>query len=298
MTDANETSFPQGTQPVVVAHDLGPGGRRAADLGGVFARALGAPLRLVHAMDTAADADLGAVPAGLTPAVEVLKARIAARVATGREALDAEVARLHAAGCADVAGEHVEGRPAEALVDAARRAHAQLLAIAAHSGEPTPSAPAHGVSRLLGSTAERVVRHAGVPVVVAPDAPASAGLCAGAPWLVGIDLGDTSRPPLEAAQRLSARFGGRIVAVHAAKPGEPDRALELAHFVGAGGDAATLTLEGDVADVFARAAASEGCAALLLGVHEHRGLLAKALGRDALGPTFRTTQLPVICVPG
>jgi nucleotide-binding universal stress UspA family protein len=298
MSDANETSFPQGTQPVVVAHDLGPGGRRAADLGAVFARALGAPLLLIHAMDTAADADLGAVPAGLTPAVEILRARIAARVAAERAALDAEVARLRSAGCANVVSEHVEGRPAEALVDAARHARAQLLAVAAHSGEPTASAPAHGVARLLGSTAERVVRHAGMSVVVAPDAPAPAGLCAGAPWLVGIDLGETSRPPLEAAQRLSARFGGRIVAVHAAKPGDPDRALELAHFVGAGGDAATLTLEGEAAEVFARAAASEGCAAVLLGVHEHRGLLAKALGRDALGPTFRTTQLPVICVPG
>jgi nucleotide-binding universal stress UspA family protein len=297
MSDANETSFPGDTQPVLVAHDLGPGGRRAADLGALFARALGAPLRLVHAMDTAADADFGAVPAGLSPAVEVLKARIAARIAAERTALDAEVVRLRATGLTDVASKHVEGRPSEALVETAQQAHAQLVVVAAHSGEVAPHTEAHGLARLLGSTAERVVRHAGVPVVVAPDEPAAAGLCSGAPWLVGVDLGDTSRPPLEVARRLSTRWGGRIVAVHAAKAGEPDRALELAHFVGAGGDVATLTLDGDVAEVLGRAAATEGCAAVVLGVHEHRGLLAKALGRDALGPTFRASRVPVICVP-
>jgi nucleotide-binding universal stress UspA family protein len=297
MSDANETSFPDGTQPVLVAHDLGPGGRRAADLGAVFARALGAPLRLVHAMDTAADADLGAVPAGLSPAVEILRARIAARVAAERAALDAEVARLRALGDVDVASEHIEGRPSEALVEAAHRQRAQLVVVAAHSGDVAPHTEARGLARLLGSTAERIVRHAGMPVVVAPDEPAAAGLCAGAPWLVGVDLGETSRPPLELARRLSARFGGRVVALHASKPGEPDRALELAHFVGTGGDVATLGLEGESAETFARAAATEGCAALLLGVHEHRGLLAKALGRDTLGPTFRSARIPVICVP-
>jgi nucleotide-binding universal stress UspA family protein len=169
--------------------------------------------------------------------------------------------------------------------------------VAAHSGDVAPHTEARGLARLLGSTAERIVRHAGMPVVVAPDEPAAAGLCAGAPWLVGVDLGETSRPPLELARRLSARFGGRVVALHASKPGEPDRALELAHFVGTGGDVATLGLEGESAETFARAAATEGCAALLLGVHEHRGLLAKALGRDTLGPTFRSARIPVICVP-
>ena len=60
----SETSFPTDARPVLVAHDLGAGGRRAADLGAVFARALGVRLHLVHAMDAAADAE--ALARGLT----------------------------------------------------------------------------------------------------------------------------------------------------------------------------------------------------------------------------------------
>ncbi len=309
----SETSFPTDARPVLVAHDLGAGGRRAADLGAVFARALGVRLHLVHAMDAAADADFAAVPAGLSPSVDVLRARIAARVEHERAALTAEAARLGAAGIAEVTTEHLEGRPWEAVVDTVARAGAQLVVVAAHAGAPAPHTAAGALGRLLGSTAERVVRHAGVPVAVAADEPPPAGLCAGAAWLVGtaldtsagsapgasarVDLDDTSRPPLATALRLAARFGGRVVAVHAARPGEPDHTADLARLAGDGGAVAAHTLTGPVAEVFVRAAESEGCGALVLGAHEHRGLLAKALGRDALGPTFRLSRVPVLCVP-
>jgi nucleotide-binding universal stress UspA family protein len=293
-------SFPTDGLPILVAHDLGPGGRRAANLGAAIARALAAPLRLVHAMDAARDADFGAIPAGIAPAVEVLRARIEQRLAEERAALGAEVERLRTAGLAQVDSEHVEGRAWEAIVAVAAREGAQLVVVAAHSGEPVAHERASGVARLLGSTAERVVRHAGVTVAVAADEPVPAGLFAGAPWVVGVDLGPTSSPPLETARRLAARWGGRVLAVHATSPeraGEAALIAEVQRWASHASAVSAIVTAGPAADAFARVTAAERAGALVLGVNEHRGLLARALGRDALGPTFRLTRVPVLCVP-
>lgn len=295
----SKPSFPSDTLPILVAHDLGPGGRRAANLGAAVARALSAPLRLVHAMDAAVDADFGAIPAGITPAVDVLRARIEQRIANERAALGAEVARLRSAGLAHVDFEHIEGRAWEAVVAVAAREQAQLVVVAAHAGEPSGHEPQSGVARLLGSTAERIVRHAGVTVAIAADEPVPAGFFAGAAWIVGVDLGPTSAPALDTAARLAARAGGRILGVHATSAEHTtDAALlaELRRHVGAAPIEPILTA-GPAAEAFVRVAAAEGAGALVLGVNEHRGLLARALGRDALGPTFRLTRVPVFCVP-
>ena len=288
-------SFPSSGLPILVAHDLGPGGRRAADLGAVVAQVLGAPLRLVHAMDAAVDADFGAIPVGIAPAADVLRARIEARVAHERVALQAEVARLRSGGLVQVDAEHVEGRPWEAIVVVGAREGAQLVVVA---GEAAPHVPARGLGKLLGSTAERIVRHAGMVVAVAADEPVPAAFFAGAAFVVGVELDATSRPPLEAAQRLAARVGGRVLAVHATRGGDvADAALrtELTRFVGAG--IASQIEAGPAAEAFARVATANDAGAVVLGVHEHNGLLPRALGRDALGPTFRLSRVPVFCVP-
>lgn len=291
--------FPTEGLPILVAHDLGPGGRRAADLGAAIATALKAPLRLVHAMDAAEDTDFGAIPGGIAPAVEILRARIEQRTARERAALTAEVARLQAAGLAKVESEHLEGRPWEAVVAAAKREGAQLIVVAAHSGEAALREPASRLGRLLGSTAERIVRHAGITVAVAADDPVPSALFAGAAWIVGLDLDESALPALATARKLAARSGGRIFAVHATKPEHgSDAALfaEVQRFVGPDGIEPIVT-PGPVADAFVHVSAVEGAGAVILGVHEHRGLLARALGRDALGPTFRLTRVPVFCVP-
>jgi len=291
-------SFPSAGLPILVAHDLGPGGRRAADVGAIVAQILGAPLRLVHAMDAAVDADFGAIPAGIAPAADVLRSRIEARVAHERAALQAEVARLRSGGLAQVDAEHVDGRPWEAIVAVGAREGAQLVVVAAHAGEATPHVPARGIGKLLGSTAERIVRHAGMVVAVAADEPVPAAFFAGAAWIVGVELDATSRPPLETAQRLAARVGGRVLAVHATRSERvADAALreELTRFVGT--EIASQLEAGPAAEAFVRAAAANDAGAVVLGVHEHNGLLARALGRDALGPTFRLTRVPVFCVP-
>lgn len=293
-------SFPTDGLPILVAHDLGPGGRRAANLGAAIARWLAVPLRLVHAMDAAEDADFSAIPAAIAPAVEVLRARIEQRIARERAALSAEVERLHAAGLTQVDWEHVEGRAWEAVVAVAAREGAQLIVVAAHAGEPAPHTRATGVARLLGSTAERIVRHAGRTVVVAADEPVPATLLNGAAWVVGIDLQATSAGALETARRLAARTGGRVFAMHATSAEhaqDPALLAEVRRQLGADSTIEPLVTAGPVADAFVRLAEADGAGALVLGVNEHHGLLARALGRDALGATFRLTRVPVFCVP-
>lgn len=137
---------------VLIAVDRSAPAARAARVGGNLALRLGARVLLVHAVDStyayAAPAPaLGAVPpVGLYDELR----------RDGQELLTTVSGRFPASARPEALLR--EGRPARAILDAAREAGADLIVIGTHSRG--------GIERLiLGSTAEAVLREAPCPVL-------------------------------------------------------------------------------------------------------------------------------------
>lgn len=141
---------------LLVALDFSDVGRAALDAAIALAKDLRARLVLVHAFQRAFMAP------ELAPGPAVRVADQEGRLEEA-EAIDLSTewaGHARAAGLT-VATETVEGDPATAIVEAARRHEATLIVVGTHGRT--------GVKRLvLGSTAESVVRHADRPVLVVP----------------------------------------------------------------------------------------------------------------------------------
>jgi nucleotide-binding universal stress UspA family protein len=112
-----------------------------------------------------------------------------------------------------------EGTPYACIVGLAEQTGAELIVVGDRG--------ASGLSRmLLGSVAERVVRYAHAPVLIA-----RAGARTGK-VLVATDLSDPSMPAIAAAAREARRNGVTVTAIHCVEPmrivGGPDYNLALA----------------------------------------------------------------------
>jgi len=104
------------------------------------------------------------------------------------------------------------GNPSHAITTAAREHAAELTVIATHGHTGFERA-------LLGSTAERVVRHAPCPVLTVPIRATTKRMGRPAPFklekiLVPIDFSNISKTALPWATRLAAEFGAELVLVH------------------------------------------------------------------------------------
>jgi len=99
------------------------------------------------------------------------------------------------------------GRAADCLVEAVDTHAADLLVVGEHGGR-------RGAWEFLGTTAERVVQEASVPVLVARDLPP------GPPRRIVVAVDDSSggRRALRWAAFLGRHLGARVVAVHALEP--------------------------------------------------------------------------------
>ena len=146
---------------ILVAVDGSPGSNNALQEAIQLAQALGARLRLVHVMD-----ELGWVNG-----FESARASVDAVLPRMRQAGEKLLAKgLAQAIAANVEGEselvlQSAGRVGDSIVEEAARWGADLI-VAGTEGR-------HGVNRLLlGSSAEQIVRHAGVPVLLVRSAPA------------------------------------------------------------------------------------------------------------------------------
>jgi len=138
-----------GFQRILVAVDSSPVAARAADVGAELARALGAELAFLHAIDPA----LGIAPKGGASASEL----IAFAEEEGRRLLAGF--RQRAAFQPPPLEFVPVGRPAAEVVKAAQEWPASLIVIGSHGRG--------GVTRaVLGSVADAVLRHAPCPVVV------------------------------------------------------------------------------------------------------------------------------------
>jgi len=144
---------------IVVGADLGESGRRAMQLAIPTARATGATLWLVHASELGLEHAWPDLPIAARSAAQALRERFKGRFENSLQELESERKRCEELGV-NCQTSCEEGRPWETILRTAVSVNADLIVV----GDP---AGAIGLpERLLGSTAERVVRQAPCSVLV------------------------------------------------------------------------------------------------------------------------------------
>jgi nucleotide-binding universal stress UspA family protein len=263
---------------VLAGIDLTERSRNAFARAVELARAPGASLTLVHVMSDAMPAELAA-----------------AHEAFAREVLRDLAAKARAEGVAGVEPVLARGRDFEGLIEEARKAKADLVVIGTHR-------PSSLVQDLLGTTADRVLRHGGLPLLLVKSKPQG-------PYnslLIAVDFSPASRRALELALRW---FGeARIAAVTAYGSsrrsflGDDAQAREAAaetrrlalkgilhevrHALGPDNEAAIervvpMVERGWAEDVILRAVQEEKPQLIVVGTHARGGLQHAVLGSVA-----------------
>ncbi len=204
------------------------------------------------------------------------------------------------------------GNPFQAITTAALECAADLIVIATHGHT-------RAEHFLLGSTAERVVRHAPCPVLTVPGRtkPARKGFKLGK-ILVPIDFSKLSDDALPWAEFLSARFGADVVLLHVMEkhsinylPGrEPDRddyapwmrksEADLAHTAGrmrqfTEAKVSAVVRDGKPFEVICQMAKTLGADLIVLTTHGHTGLKHVLVGSTA-ERVVRHAPCPVLTV--
>lgn len=139
---------------ILVAVDESQQAAAALDIAIELARAVGASLTIVHAIDPALVASASAD----TMAANTVEIELDELQNAGRELLEKAVARAKAAGLETMSMLR-DGAPAATILDTARRSNCDLIVIGTHGR--------HGVARMfVGSCAESVLRESTVPVLI------------------------------------------------------------------------------------------------------------------------------------
>jgi len=144
---------------IVVGTDLGESGHRAMKLAIPTAQATGATLWLVHASEAGLEHAWRDLPIAARSAAQALRERIKGRFENSLQELESERKRCEELGLSCQTSCE-EGAPWETILRTAVSVNADLIAV----GDPAGSIGLP--ERLLGSTAERVVRQAPCSVLV------------------------------------------------------------------------------------------------------------------------------------
>lgn len=190
---------------IVVGTDLGESGRRAMQLAVQTAQATRATLWLVHASEAGIEHAWRDIPIGARSAAHALRQRIRGRFESSLRELERERQECEAAGLSCQTSSE-EGAPWETILRTAVSVNADLIAV----GDP---AGAIGLpERLLGSTAERVVRQAPCSVLV------SCGRLrdeySGARIAVGVDFSAHGIEAVRWARDVAAAIDGQVLLIH------------------------------------------------------------------------------------
>lgn len=190
---------------IVVGTDLGESGHRAMQLAIHTARATSATLWLVHASEIGLEHAWRDLPIGARSAAHALRQRLKGRFESSLQELESERKECEAAGLSCQTSCE-EGQPWETILRTAVSVNADLIAV----GDPVG---AIGLSeRLLGSTAERVVRQAPCSVLV------SCGRLRedyrGAKVAVGVDFSAHGIEAVRWARDVAAAIGGEVALLY------------------------------------------------------------------------------------
>ncbi len=281
---------------ILCATDLGASGDDAVRLATLVAKATQKKLVLLHVMEVEGRVDLSSLEPSVVPAAKAFEVRVAARMAAQAAALDVSAAVALDAGVqVEVSVE--EGRPWETILDAAARFDVGLVVVGDHVAGHSLSARIG--ERILGTTAERVVRHATSPVLITcgrvPDH------VEGASWLVAVDFSDESRVAVREAERMARVSGGRLHLVHVVPEAYdaesmPDEWREIrtsliedarqkldarAAELRLGVETTTEVGHGNASEALSKLAAERGACFLVVGTRGHGRLASLLLGSTA-----------------
>lgn len=297
--------------PIVCATDLGATGARAVELAARMADATGRALRIVHVTSPGPDASIAR-----TEAERVLRERLRTRLEAAAAGLERERHRAEGLGPhADAS--LLEGRPWEEVLEYATREQASLIVVGPHgSGGPLAATRAGLTEHVLGTTADRIVRHAPCPVLVGPREDGPPPRAHGGRWLVAVDGSSASRSALELARVLGARCEAELVPLHVvhelgSEPSEEGplqleeaarsrfgaHHAELSPLVEEvlGGEVPLRIALGSPATVLAQAAAHLDADLVVMGTRGRTGLAHLLLGSVA-ERTLRRSPVPVLVV--
>jgi nucleotide-binding universal stress UspA family protein len=275
----------QSLQRVCVGTNFSPEAELAVQSAARLARTIGAQLDFVHVVHRPALYER--ILQRQTLSDEELRARALAHL---RESTSGPR-------CAGLqVSHHVRiGTPFAELIAACRELGAGLLVVGARKRSGL-------TDLLLGSTAERVLRKAPVPVLLARRALAEKPACILAPT----DFSDASRPALSEAIALARRWGARLVLLHVIEPivqsyawatdlagGEiyviepaelqPEWDALVASLPLDGVTWEQQTIKGEVSTTIADAARSLGADLIVMSTHGRTGLTHALLGSVAEG---------------
>jgi len=268
----------------------------------LFAKELGGSVLAIHAMD------LGEQPTAelleSSPAARAMVEKVEDRVAHTRTELD-RICDARATFGVPFEVRAERGRPYEALakaVEVARDAGREV-AIVVGSGRMQGTL----VERILGSTADQLLRHVDCPVIVVPHREgdrthggARTVSPHGGTWLVAIDGSEPCERPLSLAPAWSARPGAKLSLVHASSDRESRKLMR--QWIAAHPAPSIQELAGEVAVVedapFAAItgqASAIGASLIVIGTHGRKGLARAFLGSVAVS-VMRHAHVPVLCV--
>ncbi|GAB5541069.1 MAG: universal stress protein [Sandaracinaceae bacterium] len=201
--------------PILCATDLGATGGRAVELAARMASATGRRLHIVHVTGPGPDPE---APPPQNEAERVLRERLKTRVEACAAALEKE--RVRAEGFGPHAdAELLEGRPWEQVLEAGARLQASLLVVGPH-GEGGPRVAERGAltEHILGTTADRIVRHAEWPVLVAARHEEHPHHVRNGRWLVAVDFSEASKAAVRVAHELGTACEAELIVFHSAPP--------------------------------------------------------------------------------
>jgi len=178
---------------IIVGHDLAAGGEIALGSAVVLANRFGAALRLVHVVEPLDSYQRISHPLTSPYTLEEIAQKTGARLQA--LAVSPELARLQ------VECEVRKGKPFVELIIAGRAWLADLIVVGSASRMEEP---------FLGSTSERILRKALVPVMVAKKLLSSEAKT----FLVPTDFSSCARKAAEEALMLAKSFSGRVVFFH------------------------------------------------------------------------------------
>jgi len=213
---------------IAAATDLSDCSRNALDHAIALVLATGAQLTVVHARGHAPDYDdlyRSGVPEPASGPPRYSDLYADARDPNPAPAMDEEaasaLARTHRRqldALPRVRQVTVAGEPVETILDAARRAGADLIALGSHSRHALAGA-------LLGSTADAVIRQSGLPVLAVPCA---APRREGGAVVAILDEPDVAAEIHRRAAAVAALLQAELVTLRVPNDGRVDRRAELA----------------------------------------------------------------------
>ena len=190
---------------IVVGTDLGESGRRAMQLALQTAQATQATLWLVHASEIGSEQAWRELPLGSKSAAQALRQRLKGRFEGSLQELESERQHCESSGVTCQTSCE-EGQPWETILRTAVSVNADLIAV----GDPVGAVGLP--ERLLGSTAERVVRQAPCSVLVS-----CGGLrqdYARARIAVGVDFSAQGNEAVRWARDVVSAVDGEVALLH------------------------------------------------------------------------------------